>query len=81
MGATAPDAASSVGTALPGPDPAASPTPPVTSPLPKERAMAKVGDAVPSIRVRDQNGRDRSLDEFRGKRVVLWWFPKADTPG
>ncbi len=43
--------------------------------------MAKVGDPVPTGRVRDQHGRERGLDEFRGKRVVIWWFPKADTPG
>jgi peroxiredoxin Q/BCP len=43
--------------------------------------MAKVGDPVPTVRVRDQLGRERSLSEFRGRRVVLWWFPKAATPG
>jgi len=43
--------------------------------------MAKVGDPAPTARVKDQNGRERSLSEFRGKRVVLWFFPKADTGG
>ena len=43
--------------------------------------MAKVGDPAPAIRVKDQNGRERTLADWRGKRVVLWWFPKADTPG
>ena len=43
--------------------------------------MLKVGDAAPGFRVSDQNGRVRTSAEFGGKRVVLWFFPKADTPG
>lgn len=43
--------------------------------------MPKVGDVAPAFRVKDHTGRERSLSEFKGKRVVLWFFPKADTPG
>ncbi|MFO0931402.1 MAG: peroxiredoxin [Planctomycetota bacterium] len=43
--------------------------------------MLKIGDAIPDIRLKDQHGKERSFREFAGKRVVLWYFPKADTPG
>jgi peroxiredoxin Q/BCP len=43
--------------------------------------MVKVGDPAPAFRVKDQNGKERTLDEFKGRRVVIWFFPKADTPG
>ena len=43
--------------------------------------MLKIGDPAPAFRVQDDSGRERTLAEFRGKRVVLWFFPKADTPG
>jgi thioredoxin-dependent peroxiredoxin len=49
---------------------------------PKERpAMLKVGDPVPAFRLKDHTGKDRTLAEFRGKRVVLWFYPKANTGG
>lgn len=47
----------------------------------KESAMIGVGDPFPPVRVKDQHGRDRSIADFAGRRVVIWWFPKADTPG
>ena len=47
----------------------------------REVAMPKVGDVAPDFRVKDHTGKERTLLEFRGKRVVLWFFPKADTPG
>ncbi|MBX3472085.1 MAG: peroxiredoxin [Planctomycetes bacterium] len=43
--------------------------------------MLKPGDPAPSFRVQDHTGREVSLEEHRGKRVVLWFYPKADTPG
>lgn len=58
----------------------ASPTAPVAPPR-KAGVMPKVGEMAPDFRVQDHLGRERSLAEFRGKRVVLWFFPKADTPG
>jgi hypothetical protein len=42
---------------------------------------ATVGQPAPDFRAKDQTGKERTLAEFRGKRVVLWFFPKADTPG
>lgn len=43
--------------------------------------MLKPGDAAPSFRTKDHEGREVSLEKLRGKRVVLWFYPKADTPG
>ncbi len=41
----------------------------------------EVGDEAPSIKLKDQNGEYRSLSEFEGKKVVLYFYPKDDTPG
>jgi peroxiredoxin Q/BCP len=43
--------------------------------------MLNVGDTAPEFAVKDHTGKLRSLKDFRGKRVVLWFYPKADTPG
>lgn len=43
--------------------------------------LLKVGDPAPDFRLQDHTGRERTLGEFRGKRVILWFYPKADTPG
>jgi peroxiredoxin Q/BCP len=38
-------------------------------------------DKAPEFTLPDENGQDVSLKDFRGKNVVLFFFPKADTPG
>ena len=43
--------------------------------------MLKVGDAAPEFSLPDQNGETIALKDLRGKAVVLFFFPKADTPG
>lgn len=43
--------------------------------------MLKVGDKAPEFDAKDQNGESVKLRDFRGKRVVLWFYPKDDTPG
>jgi len=43
--------------------------------------MLAVGSKAPAFSVKDHNGRDVHLSDFAGRRVVLWFFPKADTPG
>jgi len=43
--------------------------------------MLKVGDQAPNFIEQDQDGNPVSLAEYRGKRVVLWFYPKDDTPG
>lgn len=47
----------------------------------KEFPMRAVGDAAPDFSTSDHEGRPLSLASLRGKYVVLWFFPKADTPG
>ena len=43
--------------------------------------MIKEGQKAPSFNLPNQNGEDISLSDFLGKKVVLWFFPKASTPG
>ena len=43
--------------------------------------MLQPGDPAPDFAARDHEGREVSLANLRGKTVVLWFFPKADTPG
>jgi peroxiredoxin Q/BCP len=44
-------------------------------------AQPRAGEAAPAFRLQDQNGRWLSLEDFRGKWVALYFYPKADTPG
>ena len=41
----------------------------------------KSGDTAPDFRLVDQNGTIRSLSDFSGQWVVLYFYPKDDTPG
>jgi peroxiredoxin Q/BCP len=43
--------------------------------------MLPVGSVAPDFNVKDHRGQDVSLADLRGKTVVLWFYPKADTPG
>ena len=43
--------------------------------------MLKVGDQAPDIRVQTDSGETFQLSAMKGKRVVLYFYPKADTPG
>jgi peroxiredoxin Q/BCP len=43
--------------------------------------MIKEGDVAPDFTVKDQTGADVKLSDFRGQRVVLYFYPKDDTPG
>jgi peroxiredoxin Q/BCP len=40
-----------------------------------------VGDTAPTFTVKDTNGNPVSLSNFAGKTVVLYFYPKDDTPG
>ena len=40
-----------------------------------------VNDKAPDFTLPDEEGRPVSLHDFRGRSVVLYFFPKADTPG
>ena len=41
----------------------------------------KAGDKAPDFTSKDQNGNTVSLGQFAGKKVVLYFYPKDDTPG
>jgi thioredoxin-dependent peroxiredoxin len=41
----------------------------------------KVGDAAPDFAVNDEKGNKVSLSDFKGKKVVLYFYPKDNTPG
>lgn len=41
----------------------------------------KVGDKAPAIQAKDQNGNEITLEQFTGKRIILYFYPKDDTPG
>lgn len=48
----------------------------------KQKTMKlKVGDKAPAINAKDQNGNEISLAQFKGKKVVLYFYPKDSTPG
>ena len=39
------------------------------------------GDKAPNFNSKDQNGNSISLDQFKGQKVVLYFYPKDNTPG
>lgn len=43
--------------------------------------MRAVGEAAPEFSAVDHRGEPISMSGLRGRWVVLWFFPKADTPG
>ena len=43
--------------------------------------MLKEGDKAPTFRLKNDAGTEVSLSDFRGKRVVLFLYPKANTSG
>lgn len=43
--------------------------------------LLNVGTAVPDIVVKDQDGNETSLSQFKGQKVILFFYPRANTPG
>ena len=43
--------------------------------------MLKIGDQAPDFTLKNDTGTEVSLRDFKGKRVVLFFFPRANTPG
>ncbi len=43
--------------------------------------LLQVGDKAPEFTLQNSEGENISLSDFSGKQIVLWFFPKANTPG
>ena len=43
--------------------------------------MLNTGDTAPSFSLKNQENETVSLQDFKGKKVLVWFFPKASTPG
>ncbi|HLG19175.1 MAG TPA: thioredoxin-dependent thiol peroxidase [Bdellovibrionota bacterium] len=43
--------------------------------------MLKEGDKAPEFQLQDDSGKEVSLKDLKGKKVVLYFYPKDDTPG
>lgn len=43
--------------------------------------MLEVGIKAPDFKLADENGQLHSLEEYRGKKVILYFYPKDNTPG
>jgi thioredoxin-dependent peroxiredoxin len=41
----------------------------------------EINDKAPDFKLQDQDENDVSLSQFAGKNVILFFFPKANTPG
>ena len=41
----------------------------------------KIGEKVPNLKIKASNDREVSLEDYRGKNVVLYFYPKDNTPG
>ena len=47
----------------------------------KKTGLLEVGSVAPAFSVPDHEGNTVQLSDFAGQRVLLWFYPKADTPG
>ena len=43
--------------------------------------MLKIGDKAPNFTLTDKDGKEVSLSDFLGKKIVLYFYPKDNTPG
>jgi thioredoxin-dependent peroxiredoxin len=49
--------------------------------MPGDKQMLKEGDKAPAFQATADDGSTVSLGDFRGKNLILYFFPKANTPG
>ncbi|MFO7446345.1 MAG: thioredoxin-dependent thiol peroxidase [Ignavibacteriaceae bacterium] len=43
--------------------------------------MLEEGKKAPDFKLKNQDGKEISLSDFKGKKVILYFYPKDDTPG
>ena len=43
--------------------------------------MLEIGEKAPDFTLEDQDGKSVSLTDFLGKKILVWFYPKASTPG
>lgn len=43
--------------------------------------MLKEGDIAPNFSIKNQDGKEVKLSDFRGAKIVLFFYPKDNTPG
>ena len=43
--------------------------------------MREIGSDAPDFSVKDHTGQEHTLADYRGRHLVLWFYPVADTPG
>ena len=41
----------------------------------------EVGDSAPNFNLNDQDDNETSLSDFKGSKILMWFYPKASTPG
>ena len=44
-------------------------------------AQLEAGDKAPTFSLKDQDGRTVKLSDFKGRKLLVYFYPKADTPG
>ena len=47
----------------------------------EEKIMLNIGDKAPDFTLKDKNGKEVSLSNFAGKKVIVYFYPKDNTPG
>ena len=43
--------------------------------------MLSIGSSAPEFELRDQDGNSVNITDFEGQKVLLWFYPRASTPG
>ncbi|WP_298302736.1 thioredoxin-dependent thiol peroxidase [Flavobacterium sp.] len=44
-------------------------------------ALLNIGDKAPNFSAKDQDGKTHTLSDYKGKKIVVFFYPKANTPG
>jgi peroxiredoxin Q/BCP len=45
----------------------------------KKKVAVDVGDQVPSFTLRDQNGKEFNIEDYRGKKLIVYFYPKNES--